>query len=209
MKILIIGATRGIGAELLRQALEDGHEVTVLARSPRKIALTHPRLHLLAGDIRNPLAVAAAVKGQDAICVTIGSPITFRPVHIFSEGIERVITAMQELQVRRLICVTGIGAGSSKGHGGFLYDAIFKPLLLKTIYVDKDLQEEIIQQSDRDWLIVRPAGLTNGPRTRKYRVITDYRGVTARRISRADVADFILKELSAPQYTGQTPLLTY
>lgn len=209
MKLLIIGASRGIGAVLLRQALAHGHEVTVLARQPKKIKVQHPRLQLLSGDIRDPLAVAMAVKGQEAVCVTIGIPITFQPVRVFSEGIEQVITTMQDLEVRRLICVTGIGAGSSKGHGGWLYDAIFKPLFLKTIYEDKDLQEDLIKQSDREWLIVRPAGLTNGPQTGNYRIITDYRGVTARRISRADVADFIIKELDVPRYTGQTPLLTY
>ena len=209
MKILIIGATRGIGAQLLSQALEAQHSVTVLARNPAKITLVDENLNVLKGDISNGATVSAAVQGQEAVCVTVGVPITFQPVTVFSDGILQVIKAMQEHHVQRLICVTGIGAGDSKGHGGFLYDKIFKPLLLKTIYADKDLQEQYVKDSGLDWLIVRPAGLTNGPRTEKYRVVTILDGVTSKRISRADVAHFIISELSEQKYTGQTPLLTY
>lgn len=209
MKVLIIGATRGIGAELLKQSLEVGHQVTVLARDPKKIVAADSRLTVIQGDILNPHIVNSATKGQDAVCVTVGVPITFSPVKVFSEGILNVIAAMEEHNVRRLICVTGIGAGDSKGHGGFLYDRIFKPLLLKTIYADKDRQEQYIQESGLNWVIPRPAGLTNGPRTGTYRVINDMTGVTATRISRADVADFIVQELREEKYTGTAPLLTY
>ena len=209
MKILIIGATRGIGVQLLSQALEAQHIVTVLARDPDKITLDDENLNVLKGDICNAATVSAAVQGQEAVCVTIGVPITFQPVTVFSDGILQVIKAMQGHQVKRLICVTGIGAGDSRGHGGFLYDRIFKPLLLKTIYADKDLQEQYLQESGLDWVIVRPAGLTNGPCTKKYRVMTVLDGITSRRISRADVAHFIISELREQKYTGQTPLLTY
>lgn len=209
MKILIIGATRGIGAQLLSQALEAQHSVTVLARDPGKITLVDDKLTVLKGDISDPATVSAAVKGQEAVCVSIGVPITFKPVTVFSDGILQVIKAMQQHHVKRLFCVTGIGAGDSKGHGGFLYDRIFKPLLLKTIYADKELQEQLVKESGLDWVIVRPAGLTNGPRTKKYRVITTLDGVTARRISRADVAHFVISELGEQKYTGQTPLITY
>ncbi|MFV0435810.1 MAG: NAD(P)-dependent oxidoreductase [Desulfopila sp.] len=208
MKLLIIGASRGIGAELCKQALAADHEVTVLARRPAAIPCAAP-LTVLEGDIRDHQAVNAAVQGRDAVCLTIGVPITFATVTVFSAGTRNVLMAMQEHGVKRLVCVTGIGAGDSRGHGGFLYDRIFKPLFLKTIYQDKDLQERYIAASDRLWTIVRPAGLTNGPRTGDYRVLTDLHGVTATRISRADVADFILVELLRGTYIGQTPLLMY
>lgn len=209
MKILIIGATRGIGAQLLHQSLAAGHSTTVLARDPTSIDQADTKLSIIKGDIREPQTVRSAIQGQDAVCVTVGIPITFQPVTLFSQGIINVIKAMQEHQVRRLICVTGIGAGDSKGHGGFLYDWIFKPVLLRTIYADKDRQEQYIRESGLNWVIVRPAGLTNGPRTGKYRVLTNLDGITAKRISRADVAHFILTELADMKYTGQTPLLTY
>ncbi len=209
MKVLLIGASRGIGAQLLQQALVAGHEVTVLARNPDTISCTHPQLTVIQGDILEPQIVKSAIQGQEAVCVTIGIPITFSPVTVFSRGIIHVIKAMQEHQVRHLICVTGIGAGDSKGHGGFLYDKIFKPLLLKTIYEDKDRQEDYIQESGLEWVIVRPAGLSNGPRTGEYRTLTNLDGVYAKRISREDVADFIINELAERKFVGQTPLITY
>ncbi|MGB3211222.1 MAG: SDR family oxidoreductase [Desulforhopalus sp.] len=209
MRLLIIGATRGIGEQLLSQALGAGHVVTVLARDPAKIALTAENLIVHKGDIRDGTVVSAAVQDQEAVCVTIGVPITFKPVTLFSEGIVQVIDAMRQHRVQRLICVTGIGAGNSKGHGGFLYDSIFKPLFLRSIYADKDIQEQYVKESGLDWVIVRPAGLTDGACTKKYRIVTDLDGVTSTRISRADVAHFIISELSEQKYTAKTPLLTY
>lgn len=209
MNVLLIGATRGIGRELLHQTIDAGFQVTVLARNPATITRQATNLTLLKGDILEKRVVTSAMKGQDAVCLTIGVPITFSPVTVFSRGTLNVLAAMEEHQVRRLICVTGIGAGDSKGHGGFLYDRLFKPLLLGPIYADKDRQEEYVRESSLDWTIVRPAGLTNGPRTGRYRVVTDLSGVTAGRISRADVADFIVGELNTPRHIGQTPLLSY
>lgn len=209
MKLLIIGATRGIGKQLLNQALDANHTVTVLARKPQDITISSDNLTLVQGDIRDSAPVNSAIQGQDAVIVTIGVPITFKKVTLFSEGIIQVIQGMQEHGVKRLICVTGIGAGNSKGHGGFLYDCIFKPLFLRTIYRDKDIQERYITESGMQWVIVRPAGLTNGPASGKYNVYTELSGITSKRISRADVADFILKELREDQYSGNSLLLTY
>jgi len=209
MKLLIIGASRGIGRQLLEQALQAGYTAVAMARHPEKISLQHERLRVMAGDILKPQQVQQAVAGQDAVCLTIGIGVTWKPVTVFSQGTKNVLAAMAEHGVRRLVCVTGIGAGDSAGHGGLLYDRIFKPLLLKTIYEDKDRQEALIKASDTDWTIVRPGFLTNGPRTGKYRVLTDLTGVTAGKISRADVAHFMLQELSTNIYLRKTPLVTY
>ncbi|MBT8334765.1 MAG: SDR family oxidoreductase [Deltaproteobacteria bacterium] len=209
MKILIIGASRGIGKALMECALEENNEVTVLARNPSKITANHTQLSVLEGDILNLNSITSALKGQDAVCSCIGCPITFKPVDLFSRGAENIVTALTGERGKKYVTVTGIGAGDSKGHGGFLYDKIFNPLFLKTIYQDKDREEAIIKSSPLDWLIVRPAGLTNGPRTSIYHAINDMSGVTMKRISRRDVADFILKELQEPSNFGKTPLLTY
>lgn len=209
MKILIIGATRGIGKALLETALEDNFDVTVLARKPEKITRSHSRLRVVKGDVLEPETIDTAAEGQDAICSCIGVPITFKPVDLFSRAAQNIITCVKQNPGQKYVAVTGIGAGDSKGHGGFLYDIIFKPLLLKSIYDDKDREEELIKGSGVDWLIVRPAGLTNGKRTGKYHVYNDLTGVTSKRISRFDVADFILKQLRNPTQFGKTPLLTY
>ncbi len=209
MNILIIGATRGIGAQLLDQLLSKHHRITVLARDPASVGRTDDHLRLLRGDILDADALDRAVEGQQAVCLTIGRGPTRKPVSLFSQGTENVIDAMKRHSVRKLVCVTGVGAGDSRGHGGFLYDKIFNPLLLKTIYEDKDVQEALVRDSQLDWVIVRPGFLTNGPRTERYRALTELEGVKAGKISRADVAHFILTQLESMSHLRQTPLLTY
>ena len=209
MKLLIIGASRGIGEALLQEALKEGHQVRVLARDPEKIDTTDESLEVVEGDVRDLEAVSSAVRDMDVVCSCIGVPITFKPVDLFTVAARNLVQAIEQQPGLKLIAVTGIGAGDSKGHGGFLYDSIFKPLFLRTVYDDKDREEEIIMASSIEWLIVRPAGLTNGPRTGKYRVITDLEGSVATRISRRDVADFILSEMVQPTQFGKTPLVTY
>ncbi len=209
MKILIIGATRGIGLQVLLQALAEDHDVTVLARNPQKLALEHERLQVVRGDICENNAVSSATEGQDAVVSCIGIRPTRKPVSVFSAGIKNVLKAMDQHRVRRLIGVTGIGAGDSRGHGGFFYDKIFQPMLLKTIYENKDQEESLIKDSQVNWIIVRPGFLTNGPMTGSYRVLTDMTDVKAGKISRADVAHFILNQLDSSEYLSQTPMLTY
>jgi putative NADH-flavin reductase len=209
VNLLIIGASRGVGGQLVQQALKAGHTVTAMARHPRNLPREEARLRIVAGDILEAAQVREALRGQEAVCLTIGVGVNLKPVTVFSRGTDNVLAAMAELGVRRLMCVTGIGAGDSRGHGGFLYDRIINPLLLRTIYQDKDRQEALIRASATDWTIVRPGFLTNGPLTGRYRVLTDLRGITAGRISRADVAHFMLTELATNRYLKQTPLLTY
>lgn len=209
MRLLIIGGTRGIGQQTVLQALAQGHEVTVLARHPAKVTGQYDRLTIHPGDILVRESVVQAMAGQDAALVTIGIPPTWRPVTVFSAGTQNVLAAMAQHGVPRLLAVTGIGAGDSKGHGGWFYDRLLQPLLLGSIYADKDRQEDLIRRSSVQWTIVRPGFLTNGPLTGKYRIITDLTGVTCGKISRADVAHFLLQEVVANQYIGQTPLLMY
>ena len=209
MKILIIGASRGIGKALMEEALKDGHKVRVLARHPDRLESTDSRLDLVQGDVRDLQSVKEAAQDMEIVCSCIGVPITFKAVDLFSVAAANLVKVVEQQPTLKLIAVTGIGAGDSKGHGGFLYDRIFKPLFLKSIYEDKDREEEIIATGDIDWLIVRPAGLTNGPRTGNYRIINDLEGTTAKRISRRDVADFILCQAAQPSHFGKTPLITY
>jgi putative NADH-flavin reductase len=209
MKILIIGASQGIGLCLFKQALRAAHEVTALARNPGRLGIMHKQARVLKGDILDMNDVKEAVRGQDGVCITIGIKPIFKPVMVFSEGTRNVVNVMKNSGVKKLICVTGIGAGDSKGHGGFFYDQIFKPLFLKTIYQDKDQQEEIVQASDLEWELVRPGFLTNGLRTGRYRVLTDLSGIKAGKISREDVADYILKEFAEMRNVRKSLLLTY
>lgn len=163
---------------------------------------------MVKGDVLDPAAVELAVRGQEVVLSSLGVR-TLKPVTVFSQGTANTIEAMKKNGVRLLIAITGIGAGDSRGHGGFFYDKLFLPLLLKRAYKDKDLQEKLITESDLDWIIVRPGLLTNRPATGKYRAITDLRGVKAGKISRSDVAHFMLEQAQSPTFLHKTPLLTY
>lgn len=208
MNVLIVGASRGVGRELVKQSLAAGHSVTALARHLEGLPVEHERLRKVRGNVLDPGSLSGAMAGQEAVCFTVGIATPWGQPDVFSKGTERLLEAMKSYGVRRLVCVTGIGAGDSKGHGGFLYDCIAFPLLLKSVYADKDRQEALIRAADVDWTIVRPGFLWSGPLTRRYRALTDLSGVTAGWISRADVAHFMLEELSTNRHLRQTPLLT-
>ncbi|HMP74291.1 MAG TPA: NAD(P)H-binding protein [Kiritimatiellia bacterium] len=208
MKILVIGGTRGIGSQVMHQGAGEGHEMTSLSRL-HSSRLPEGSRHVV-GDVRQLETIKEAVAGQDAVVWAVGAPITRSRVTLFSEGTKMLLVAMGELGVSRLVAVTGIGAGDTKGHGGFSYDHIINPLFLRTIYEDKDRQEEIIRASTGvRWTIVRPGFLTNGPKVGVYDVVVDLEGVVCGKIARADVADFILEELRTSRYVGQAPLVMY
>jgi hypothetical protein len=139
--VLIIGASRGIGLETVKAALEAGHSVRALARSARRIPLDHPKLEKMVGDALEMTAVKRALTGIDAVTqslgVSAGPEIIFEPTRLFSKATRVLVTAMQEARVKRLICVTGFGAGDSRGSGGFLYNVALH-LLLGRIYDDND-----------------------------------------------------------------------
>ncbi|WP_370277811.1 NAD(P)-dependent oxidoreductase [Pontibacterium sp.] len=209
MRLLVIGASRGIGLQVVHKALEEGHQVTACARSIRDLGLCHPNLQIQRADVLDFFALQRIVPGHDAVVIALGILPTFEKVRLFSEGTRNLIDSMHAARIKRLVVVTGIGAGDSKGHGGFLYDRLFQPFVLRTIYQDKERQEGLIRKSNLDWTIVRPGFLTNGAATKHYQVITDLDGVVAGKISRADVAGFILHELEEPSYQQQAPVLCY
>ena len=122
MNILIIGATRGIGFQLLEQTLKAGHTVTALVRDPTKLKIKNERLKVIKGDILDLYSVQQAMAEQDAVCSCIGVSLTLKPVTVFSHGTKNVLQAMALFRVKKLISVTGIGAGDSRGHGEFLYN---------------------------------------------------------------------------------------
>jgi putative NADH-flavin reductase len=192
MRLLIVGATGGTGKQLTEQTLSQDHDVTGLARHAERMGTRHRRLRMVPGDVLNAASLDAAAAGQDAVLWALGTAVTRKPVTVFSEGTRNLLRAMERHGVRRLLCITGIGTGDSRGHGGLIYDRIVQPLLLKTIYEDKDRQEELIRRSDREWIIIRPGFLTNGPATGNYHAFTDLTGVTAGKISRADVRRTVL-----------------
>jgi putative NADH-flavin reductase len=208
--ILIIGASRGIGLETVRQALDQGYEVRAFARSASEIPITHAELRKVNGDALKAEDVAAAVKGADAVIQSLGAKASLGLVtsqtQLFSGATRILIQAMESAGVRRLICVTGFGAGDSREHMSLLLRLPFE-LLLGRVYADKAVQEAMIRRSALSWVIARPGILTNGPRTGRYKILDEPAEWRNGTISRADVADFLVKQIQDNAYLGKTPAL--
>jgi len=209
MKVLVVGPTGGTGRELVKQALEQGHDITAFARKPERIDLVHHNLRIAKGDVTDFSSVAQAAAGQDAVLCALGTRV-IRKNTIQSDGARNLVRAMQQHGVRRLVLESSLDVGDSRGQLGFFFAHVIRPTLLRNVFEDKELQEKIVRESPLEWIIVRPAMLTNGPRTGKYQAgfaVTD-RNIT-RKISRADVADFMLKQLTDNTYLRKTPGLSY
>jgi putative NADH-flavin reductase len=184
--------------------------VRAMARSARRIPIDHPKLEKIAGNALEVTTVKRALSGVDVVIQSLGvSPgpeVIFRPTRFFSKTTRLLVTVMEQAHVNRLICVTGFGAGDSRGHGGFLYTLGFH-LLLGRVYDDKDVQESIVRRSKLDWVIVRPVILTDGPKTNAYRALVDPRDWTCGFISRADVAAFLVKQIDDDVFLHKAPVL--
>ena len=209
--LLVIGASQGIGLETVKRALSEGHTVRAFARGAAGIAIDDAKLTKITGDTLDAAAVGAAVAGADAVIQTLGAPKTAMAVlsgtTLFSKATRILIDAMRAAGVHRLVAVTGMGAGDSRGYGGFLYDALMFPLLLKRIYDDKDVEEQMIRASGLEWTIARPGLLTGGAATGRMRVLADRKDWQAGSVTRADVAQFLVREAFERRYVSKTPLL--
>ncbi|MGN7773560.1 NAD(P)-dependent oxidoreductase [Phyllobacterium sp. 22552] len=208
-KIVILGATGPTGRHIVAQAVARGYDVTVLVRSPEKAAELKGA-KIVVGDARDEKALRQTIKGRDAVISALGTPASpFREVTLLSTATRALVNAMKAEQVSRLIAVTGLGAGDSKGHGGFLFDNLIYPLLLRKVYADKNRQEAIVKGSDLDWTIVRPSILNNKQEHKPVRALTDLSDVHGGTISRKDVATFLLDQVTSSTWLKKTPFITW
>lgn len=209
MKLLIFGATGGTGRHVVEQALQQGHQVTAFSRNPGKLGLQHPNLATVRGDVMDAIAVENAVRGQEAVVCVLGSGQQLQGT-VRSQGTRQIIDAMQKTGVRRLICQSTLGAGESWGNLNFYWKYVMFGFILRSVFADHQRQEEYVRQSGLDWTIVRPGAFVEGQRTGQYRYGFSSRDRNIQlKITRADVADFILKQLTDEAYLGQTPALSY
>jgi putative NADH-flavin reductase len=201
MRLTIFGATGGTGTFVAQQALVAGHDVTAVARTPAQFTLQHERLRVVRGDVRDAAAVEAAVHGQDAIVSCIGSTMREQPVTIYSAGMRNILDAMQEGGVQRLLCISANPL--LIGDGDLLFDRLaLKPIvraIFKAPYADMARMEDEVRSSGLVWTILRPPRLTNRPLTGHYRMAINHNLPRGRFISRADLADAIVKSLDDPK----------
>lgn len=208
MRVLIIGASKGIGLDTTRQALDAGHNVRALARSATAIAISNPSLEKMRGDALKTEDVETALVGVDVVIQTLGVGLgdLFRPVHLFSDASRVLIQAMKIQGVKRLICVTGFGAGDSRSSISCLQRLPFQ-IVFGRAYDDKSLQEQLIKESGLDWTIARPGVLTSGPRTGHYQILSEASQWRNGIISRADVAEFLVRQIGDQTYIRKAPVL--
>jgi putative NADH-flavin reductase len=200
-RILVVGATGGTGRQLVAQALDRGYDVTALVRDPSALSVEHPRLRVVRGDVLDYPSVEAAVRGQDAVLSALGHKRFFQPSRILSEGTRNILRGMETQGVPRFVCETALGIGNTAGRMGLYYTFIVLPFVLPFYFWDKTRQERLIAASAVQWIIVRPGALTNGPkrgRCRHGRTIGSFLWTV--RISRADVAEFMLNQLTDNSY---------
>ncbi|MEV6233323.1 SDR family oxidoreductase [Saccharopolyspora shandongensis] len=203
MRITIFGATGGTGKHLLEQACAAGHEVTAVVRDPARLDYDHPGLTVVTADVMDAAAIRPHVAGRDAVISAIGSR-DLKPTTIQTDSARSILDAMTAAGARRFLVVSNCGM-LSDGDGPVTKHVV-KPILwrvLRNPWTDMGHMEEVVRASGLDWTIIRPPQLTNGPRTGRYRTAVDRNVRGAKRISRANVADCLLRELADPGSVGK------
>jgi putative NADH-flavin reductase len=197
MKVLVVGAAGRTGGLLAERALRDGHTVTALARDPSRVT---PRAGLTAmrGDVRDPADLAAPMPGQDAVVVALG--VRGRgATTVFSEGVGNVVAAAQAAGVRRLVVMSS--AGLSTGALPFVQRQITRLVASRIygeIHADLARMEAVVASSGLDWTILRAPMLKDGEPTSTYQVSVGGHLGKAATVARADVADWIVRNLAEP-----------
>ncbi len=210
MNVVIFGSTGRTGRRLVTGALARGHVVTAVARQPEKVTVTHERLRVLRADVLDFAAVDLALAGQDAVLVTLGADSLRRPSAAPSQGVQHIIMAMKRHGVRRLICLSAAGVGLQPDPNlSFFFRRVFRPLFWRNILAELRHMEVNVRQSGLDWTLVRPPWITYGQATGRYRVEPGYTLPLGRRIARADLADFMLKQLDSTEHVGHAVAIAY
>ncbi|OBE94453.1 flavin reductase [Mycobacterium sp. 852002-10029_SCH5224772] len=207
MKILVLGATGATGQLIVRDATASGHYVVALVRAKARADL--PGAEVIEGDVRDEGTLARALNGCDAVVSALGTGMGVREVDLLTVATRALVAAMTRAGVRRLISISALGVGDSRNHGGFVFDRLFQPLLLGPAYKDKERQEAAIRASSLDWIVVRPAMLTNGAPRGRIRATTDLAGVNGGKIARAEVAQFVVEQLTTDTWLRRTPVILW
>lgn len=208
MKLLVFGATGSSGRQLVQQALKQGHEVTAFARNPDAISADE-RLRIVVGDTtRDAEQIAAVVRGQDAVVSALGRRNTFRSDNLIARSMHSIVPEMEQAGVRRLVLMSAFGVGESCRDAPLIPRIMYR-VLLRDIFADKKSAEDDIRRSSLDWTIVYPVLLTDGPPTGNYRVGERLELHGMPKISRADVAHFMLSELKNRAFVRKVAVISY
>jgi putative NADH-flavin reductase len=208
MNILVFGATGPTGQQVVKQALSQGHTVTAFVRNPATLSIGDEPLRVVIGDTaRDTPKVAEAVGGQDVVISALGRRSTFKSDHLIERSMQAIVPAMERAGVRRLILVSAFGVGESRRDAPLIPRIMYR-VLLSDIFADKKAAEDNVRRSNLDWTFVYPVLLTDGPMTGAYRVgeRLELHGIP--KISRADVAHFILSEVGKCAFVRKVAVIS-
>jgi putative NADH-flavin reductase len=206
MKILILGSTGGTGQQLVLQSLEHNYEVTALARDPSQLNTTHAMLTVIKGDVLDKSLLAQIITGKDAVISALGVGRSLKSGDLMANAVNLLIPAMIEKNVSRLILLSAFGVGETFAQASFIQKLVFR-LPLRNMYADKAKADEQVRNSKLDWTLVYPVLLTNKPGTGKYKVGEKLPMTGMSKISRADVADFMVRQLADNSYIRKSPII--
>lgn len=212
MKIVVFGATGIVGKAVVNEALKKGHEVTVLTRNARKVTIRHEHLHIVEGNVADKNVVRTVLKDQEAVIQTlgIGGKGDGKPTSIVSEANKIIMTEMEQMNVKRLIAISVIGAGDSLTFLPWIYRKLVLPLFMKwfqAVIDDKNRMEPMIKRSGLDWTIVRCTTVKERPATGKVNATLDGKGLKFS-ISASDMAVFIVNQLTDNSFLKQNPTIS-
>ncbi len=205
MKLIIFGATGGTGTRLTERALAAGYDVTAVVRDPARLAVpAHPLLRVAVADVLDPDSIVPVVAGSDAVITAVG-PRGTGPTTVIQDSARAIIAALQKSGGRRLVLLSGSIAADDGESPALRY--LIKPLaratFLRHVCADMRAGEAEVRASGLDWTIVRPPRLTDKPPTGRYRTAIDRNVPRALRVSRADLAAYLLAVVGDPASVGK------
>lgn len=207
MKFVVLGASGSVGRHVVEQGLGQGHQITAVTRNQATIKQQHPLLTVVEQDLFDVDRLTPVIAAQDAVIVTLGAGSRGG---VRGAGTASVVAAMHRTGVRRLIVQSTLGAGDSRPTLNLTWRYLMFGLLLRNAYADHHEQEQVTRQSGLDWTITRPGAFMEGPRTGEYRRgFAPMRERKVPKISRADVADFLLEQLTETRWIGKAPAQAY
>ena len=207
MKIIVFGPTGGTGRLLLEKAVQAGHTVTAFARNTATLAIQH-NLRILTGSVLDPNTVDAAVTGQDAVVSALGGR-PWRRSAICTPAIRNITAAMAKHGISRIVTISTFGAGDTRPDVGWLARNLLFGIALRNEVADKEAMEQHLETTCLDWVVVRVGLLTNGPVRRVFRVADDRTIYGMGKIARADVADFMLAQITSERWVRRKPVIVY
>jgi putative NADH-flavin reductase len=205
MKVVIFGANGKTGTLVTEQALAKGHMVTAYIRRAGALVQQHPNLKTVIGNLNDAAKLKEAITGADGCISVLGGSSLTKHSHEITKGIDNIITIMEQENVKRFVYLSSIGAGDSRNLMGPMIRFFIADVMLRVPLADHTANEERIAKSSLNWTLVRPAGLTNGPRTGRLKhgnTIKVMKG--SPQISRANVASFIVDQLTDTRYTNES-----